>query len=84
MERDPDSRIGNKGWLLLAGGIAIWDLTAKESLTHAFERYMGHDSKLVRIAAVGALAVTTAHLLGAIPRSVDPYYRIIDHYEKPE
>lgn len=64
-------RVGTAGWVGLMGYVALWDTVAPETLTHAFKRY----DTAVR---VGALAVTTAHLMGAIPRRFDPFYMAAD------
>lgn len=64
--------IGTVGIIGLAAYVAAWDLSAPETITHAFKRY--------HVAArVGIVAVTGAHLLGLIPREYDPFYWTIDH-----
>jgi hypothetical protein len=67
---------GTVGWGLLAAGVAVWDLTAPESLTAAFKR--GTANEKSRPYVVGALGVTALHLMGAIPRAIDPFYMVLD------
>lgn len=64
-------RVGTAGWIGLIGYVALWDKIAPETLTHAFKRY----DTAVR---VGAVAVTAAHLMGVIPRRIDPFYIVAD------
>lgn len=64
-------RVGTAGWVGLLGYVALWDTVAPETLTHAFKRY---DTAI----RVGTIAVTAAHLMGAIPRRFDPFYIAAD------
>lgn len=73
---------GTVGWALLAAGVAMWDLTQKESLSHAFART--EQNPVARTLALGALAVTAAHLIGdIIPREYDPFFISVDHTPLP-
>ena len=65
-------RLGTAGWVGLGVYVAAWDKLAPETLTHAYKRY----PTALRI---GALAITGAHLMGAIPRKYDPFYWAVDH-----
>ena len=76
MPRNPESHIGTWGWAAIAGFVVAWDLTQQESLTHAFERARTHP--VGRVAALGGLAITSAHLLNMIPRQYDPFYRVLE------
>jgi hypothetical protein len=78
VERSPDSRTGTAGWAAIGSFVIAFDLLSKESLTHAFERARESESVPIKALALGTLAVTTAHLVGVIPRQVDPFYRILD------
>lgn len=70
-------RSGTLGWAALAAGVAAWDLLAPETLTAAFKR--GTENVHTRPFVVGALGVTALHLLGVLPRQIDPFYLTIDH-----
>ena len=70
--------MGTAGWAAIGGFVVAFDLLSNESLTHAFERARESDNMAVKALALGTLAVTTAHLVGVIPRQVDPFYRILD------
>lgn len=69
---------GVYGWAAIAGFVVAWDVLAPESLSHAFERARESENPLVRIAAIGGLAITAAHLMGAISRDYDPFYLLVD------
>jgi hypothetical protein len=71
-----EARSGALGWALVAAGVAVWDIHAKESLSHAFQR--GMDNPLSRPLVLGALAITAAHLVQVLPRQLDPFYATID------
>ena len=77
METNPDSRCGTYGWVAIAAGVAAWDYFAPETLSHAVDRALEH--KTWRYAAVGAVAVTAAHLLNVIPEQADPFQRLPRH-----
>lgn len=68
--------IGSIGWLSLAAGVVAWDLTQEETLTNAFRR--GYENPHYRPLILGAMAVTAAHLIGAIPEEIDPFHRGLD------
>lgn len=69
--KNPESRIGSVGWIGLTVGIVAWDVLAPETLSSAFDRYLDHPVK--KYAAIGAVAVTGAHLLN-----------IFDHLQVPD
>lgn len=75
-----ESHAGTYGWIALAAGVAAFDYLAPETLSHAVDRAL--ERPYGRIAAIGAVAVTAAHLLNLIPREYDPFVMI--HLEKPQ
>lgn len=78
MERN-ESHAGTYGWVALAAGVAAFDYLAPETLSHAVDRAL--ERPYGRIAAIGAIAVTSAHLLNLIPSKYDPFCLI--GIEKP-
>ena len=64
-------------WAALASGIAVYEVmcprgeTLSEGVDRALERPYG------RIAALGGIAVTAAHLANLIPQRYDPFSRIL-------
>jgi hypothetical protein len=73
MERE---RAGTIGWACIGAFVLAWDILAPESLTHAFSR--GVENPHTRPFVLGALAVTAAHLVDAIPHRYDPFYAVIN------
>lgn len=71
MEKQPTH--GDIGWVCLTAGIIAWDLLAPETLSGAYDRYLEHPVK--RVLAIGAVAVTGAHLLNLLPKAIDPFYQ---------
>lgn len=67
-------------WAALGACIATLEFVGNESLTHAFERARNHP--VGRVVAIGGLAITAAHLMGRIPRRIDPFYVVQDRYGK--
>ena len=61
---------GTTGWIALAAGVVVWDLTAGETLTGAFRR--SHDSPVSRVVVMAAWGVLTGHLFSIIPARLDP------------
>lgn len=59
--KNPESRAANIGWALIVGGVAAWDMFAPETLSHGVDRAL--ERPYARYAAIGAIAVTSAHLL---------------------
>jgi hypothetical protein len=55
----------------VGAGIVAWDLLAPETLSSAFRR--GAENERTRPYVLAALGVTALHLLGALPRQVDPF-----------
>lgn len=65
-------------WGILGAAIVALEYVGEESLTHAFGRAREHS--VGRFVAVGALAVTAAHLMDIIPHQYDPYYAIAGNF----
>ena len=63
------ARSAELGWAVLIGGIALYDLTAPETLSSGFRRGLEAHRGLV----IGAWALTSAHLFGLIPEQYDPF-----------
>lgn len=70
---------GLQKWIFLGASIAVLEYIGEESLTNAYNRCLTHS--IGRYVALGGLAVTGAHLLGVMPREIDPYYFIQDKLE---
>lgn len=66
-----DSHAGTIGWVALAAGVAAFDYFAPETLSSAVDRAL--ETPRGRYLAIGAVAVTAAHLLNLIPENVDPF-----------
>jgi hypothetical protein len=66
-----ESNTGRWGWLGIAVGVAAFDALSPETLSHSFQR-------APRAVRLGAIAITAAHLLDALPRRVDPFYMAAD------
>jgi hypothetical protein len=69
---------GTLGWVALAGGVLVWDLTAGETLTSAFRR--SHDSPVSLVVVTAAWTLLTAHLFSLIPPRLDPMQ--FEHYAR--
>jgi len=78
--KSPESRAGTIGWIGLGAGVLAFDVLAPETLTSAYGRYL--ERPVSRIIAVGALAVTAAHLVGALPNQVDPFVQFSERLLK--
>lgn len=61
MERPNESHAGDYGWAGVTAGVILWDTLAPETLSHAVDRYLEHP--VGRVLAVGAIAITSGHLL---------------------
>jgi len=78
MEADKhETLIGTVGWGLLVGGVIAWDVFANETLSSAYDRYM--EQPIKRVIAIGAVAITGAHLLNLTPPKFDPIQRAGDY-----
>jgi hypothetical protein len=70
-------RPSGKAWIGLAAGVAAYDAlcprgeTLSEGIDAALERPIG------RYLAIGAVAVTSAHLLNILPNKIDPIQRFV-------
>lgn len=73
---ETESRVGNWGWTALAAGVIVWDVVASETLSSAYDRYLQHPVK--RVVAVGAVALTAAHLLNCLPKQYDPFDKALN------
>lgn len=73
MERD---KSGTWGWVGLVAGVVAWDVLAPETLSEAVDRAL--DSR-GRYLAIGAVAVTAAHLLNVLPEPIDPIHQLAEH-----
>ena len=77
MERE--SHIGTVGWCFIGGFVLAWDVLAPETLSHAVDRALEHP--IGRYAAIGAVAITGAHLLNIIPEQYDPFPKALHFLE---
>jgi hypothetical protein len=68
---------GKWAWATIGAFVTAYDLFSDDSLTASFRR--GAENPRTRPLVYGALGVTAAHLAGVIPRSIDPFYLVIDH-----
>lgn len=70
------SKSGTYGWVALAGLVVSYDmwamLTEHETMTSAFGRALEHP--LARWPVLAAWGITTLHLLGRMPRQIDPFH----------
>lgn len=81
LEPTPDApHHGTVGWGLLAAGVLAWDIFAPETLSSAVDRALEHPRG--RYAAIGGVAVTSAHLLNLLPERYDPFVRLFDVVNK--
>lgn len=69
--KNPESRIGTAGWIGLTAGVIAFDVLSPETMSSAFDRYLQHPVK--KYAAIGAVAVTGAHLLN-----------VFEHFNVPD
>lgn len=75
----PDSHIGTAGWVALAAGVAAFDYYMPETLSHAVDRAL--ERPRARYMAIGAVAVTAAHLLNLLPEQLDPFNRLPSRFK---
>ena len=73
MERPRPSTVA---WGVLAGGVAAYDYFCPtgETMSERMDDWL--DKPISRAVAVGAVAVTSAHLLNYLPQRVDPFHRL--------
>lgn len=66
-----DTRPSTKAWIGLVAGVAAWDIFCPpgETLSEGYDSFMERHKLL----ALGAVAVTGAHLINAIPKNLDPF-----------
>lgn len=72
MERPKPSTVA---WGTLAAGVAAYDLFCPpgETMSEAVDRALEHPAK--KILALGAIALTSAHLANMLPQRVDPFHQ---------
>jgi len=63
-------RSGDRGWLALGAGIAVFEVLGEETLSQAADRYMQHHPWLVRGVAFGLVV----HVCNMIPDRYDPLH----------
>lgn len=68
---------GEIGWAGIAIGVGVFDVLNDETMTHAYQEALKRN-KVSRAIAIGGMAITCSHLLGILPRQVDPFYAIMD------
>lgn len=74
----------NIAWIALVAGVAAFDYFAPETLSEAFDRAL--ERPVGRFFAMGAVAITGAHLLNVLPKRVDPLHQLAErvHHGHPE
>lgn len=77
---ESESHIGTLGWGIVAGFVVAWDVLAPETLSHAVDRAL--ERPIGKYAAIGAVAVTGAHLLNVLPESIDPFPKALHFLEE--
>lgn len=72
-------------WLGVGAGIAAYEVLCPkgETLSEGVDRVMEH-SPAARVAALGAIAVTAAHLGNLIPQKYDPYHYALFWKHRPD
>lgn len=70
-------RTSEKAWIGLAAGIFAYDVLCPEgeTLSEGVDRALEHPKG--RIAAIGAIAITSAHLLNILPEKIDPLHNLL-------
>lgn len=73
MERPKPSTLA---WCGLVAGVAAYDILCPqgETMSEGVDRALEHPTK--KIAALGAIAITAAHLANLIPQQVDPFHHL--------
>jgi len=77
---ESESHAGTVGWGLLVAGVVAWDVLAPQTLSAAYDRYLEHPVK--RVLAIGAVAITGAHLLNILPPRYDVVHHLADFIER--
>lgn len=73
-------RPSNLAWVALAAGVATYDYyappgeTLSEAVDRALERPVG------RVLALGAIAITAAHLINVLPPEIDPIHQLAERF----
>lgn len=73
MERPRPSTVA---WGVLAAGVAVYDTLCPqgETLSEGVDRALEHDRG--KVAALGMIALTAAHLANVLPQKVDPFHQL--------
>lgn len=73
MEKPKPSTVA---WCGLAAGVAAYDILCPpgETMSEGVDRLLEHPHK--RIAALGAIAITAAHLANILPEKIDPFHHL--------
>lgn len=79
IEQEP-SHVGTMGWAMIGAFVIAWDIMAPETLSGAVDRALDHP--IGRIAAIGGVAVTGAHLLNLLPDQYDPFVKTFSVLDK--
>lgn len=71
-------RPSEAAWGGLAAAIAAYEYFAPddELMTDQAHRLLKHERKVVRYATRAVIGVTALHLLGLMPRAIDPYVHL--------
>lgn len=71
-------RPSNVAWGILGAAVALYDYYAPpgETMSEAVDRAL--QKPLGRVMAIGAVAVTAAHLINLLPPSVDPIHKLAE------
>lgn len=66
-----DTRPSTKAWFGLVAGVVAYDLLCPpgETLSEGYDSFIERH----KVLALGAVAVTGAHLINAIPKNLDPF-----------
>ena len=74
MERPKPSTVA---WGVLATGVAAYDVLCPqgETLSEGVDRAL--ETRSGRVLAIGAVALTAAHLINLLPERVDPFHQAL-------
>lgn len=63
-------------WIGLGVGVSVYEVLCPpgETLSEGVDRAL--ETRIGRVVALGAIAITASHLANLLPQSVDPYHRI--------
>ena len=80
LEGGTGSKAGTLGWAACGLGILAFDTLAPETMSSAFRR--GLENHRTAIPVIGAWAITSAHLFGALPERIDPFIQTFNVLER--